>query len=85
MAKKRILVVEDEHDIRELVRYNLEREGYAVSEAESGEEGLNLVRRDDPDLVVLDLMLPETDGLPTRTTRPPRSSCSRRRGRNPTL
>jgi len=63
MPKATILVVEDEAEILELVRYNLSREGYKILEAESGEEALRLVRREKPDLVVLDLMLPEIDGL----------------------
>jgi len=60
---KRILVVEDEEDIRELLRYNLVKEGYAVSGAASGEEALRLARAERPDLVLLDLMLPGVDGL----------------------
>lgn len=63
MAKGTILIVEDEKDIRELLRHNLEREQYRVLVAESGEEGLKLARRDRPDLVLLDLMLPGMDGL----------------------
>jgi two-component system phosphate regulon response regulator PhoB len=63
MAKEKILVVDDEEDILELVRYNLAREGYEVLCAESGEEALEAVSRRDPDLVVLDLMLPGIDGL----------------------
>lgn len=63
MAKKSILVVEDESDILELVRYNLTREGYDVREAASGEAALKLVKTVKPDLVLLDLMLPEIDGL----------------------
>ena len=63
MAGERILVVEDEEDIRELVRYNLAKEGYAVACAASGEEALKSVRREPPSLVVLDLMLPGVDGL----------------------
>jgi two-component system, OmpR family, alkaline phosphatase synthesis response regulator PhoP len=59
----RILVVEDEADIRELLRYNLEREGYVVSLAATGEEGLRRARGDLPDLILLDLMLPGVDGL----------------------
>jgi len=58
-----ILVVEDEEDIRELVRYNLEREKFEVSEAESGEEGLESAVRNRPDLILLDLMLPGKDGM----------------------
>jgi two-component system alkaline phosphatase synthesis response regulator PhoP len=62
-AKKKILIVEDEPDIRELVRYNLEQAGFAVVEAEDGESGLHKVRSEQPALVILDLMLPEGDGL----------------------
>jgi two-component system, OmpR family, alkaline phosphatase synthesis response regulator PhoP len=61
--KKKILVVEDEPDIRELVRYNLEQSGFRVIEAEDGETALRLVRSEAPALVLLDLMLPEGDGL----------------------
>ncbi len=62
-ARARILVVEDEEDILELIRYNLSREGYRVTAAASGEEALRAVIRDRPDLVVLDLMLPGIDGI----------------------
>jgi phosphate regulon transcriptional regulator PhoB len=62
-VKRTILVVEDEKDIRELVRFHLEQEGYAVREAETGEAGLAQAARERPALVVLDLMLPGTDGL----------------------
>jgi two-component system alkaline phosphatase synthesis response regulator PhoP len=61
--KKKILVVEDEKDIRELVRYNLEQEGYIVLEADEGELALALVRRERPALVILDIMLPGVSGL----------------------
>lgn len=60
---KAILVVDDESDIRELVRYHLARDGYWVACAETGEEALKLVRHQPPDLIVLDLMLPGRDGL----------------------
>ncbi len=63
MAKTRILVVDDEADIRELVRWNLASEGYEVLDCESGEQALSLARSRDPDLIVLDLMLPGMDGL----------------------
>jgi two-component system phosphate regulon response regulator PhoB len=63
MAKKHILVVEDEEDILALIHYNLVREGFRVSLAATGEEGLETVAEDPPDLVVLDLMLPGMDGL----------------------
>ena len=62
-TKKNILVIEDEEDIRELVRYNLERERFSVTEAESGEAGLKAVARKTPDLILLDLMLPGKDGM----------------------
>ena len=61
--RKKILVVEDEKDIRDLVRYNLEQEGFSVLEAEEGELALALVRRERPALVVLDVMLPGMSGL----------------------
>jgi two-component system alkaline phosphatase synthesis response regulator PhoP len=63
VAKTQILIIEDEEDIRELVRYNLEREHFAVSEADSGETGLKAVAQKKPDLILLDLMLPGKDGL----------------------
>lgn len=63
MPKERILVVDDEEDILELVRFNLDKEGFSTSVAGSGEEALKHVRETLPDLVVLDLMLPGIDGL----------------------
>ncbi|MBM4062019.1 MAG: response regulator transcription factor [Planctomycetes bacterium] len=63
MAKPKILVVEDEPDILEVMQYNLEREGYKVVACRNGEQGLSRIRTDDPDLVILDLMLPGMDGL----------------------
>jgi len=62
MAKEHILVIEDEEDLLALVHFNLSRQGYRVSAAQSGEEGLELARQR-PDLVLLDLMLPGVDGL----------------------
>ena len=59
----KILVVEDEPDIRKLVQYNLAQERFKVLEAENGEEALKLVQRDRPSLVILDLMLPGLSGL----------------------
>ncbi len=61
MAK--ILIVEDEPDILEVLSYNLRQAGFEVSTAEEGEEGLRLAEEQTPDLVVLDLMLPGMDGL----------------------
>ncbi|MDA8402880.1 MAG: response regulator transcription factor [Desulfobacteraceae bacterium] len=63
MTVKHILVVDDEEDILELVSYNLMREGYRVSCAESGETAITSVQSDPPDLIVLDLMLPGLSGL----------------------
>ena len=61
--KARILVVEDEEDLLELVRFNLAREGYQVQGLARGEEALRAVRAQPPDLLLLDLMLPGMDGL----------------------
>ena len=58
-----ILVVDDEDDLLELVRYNLAKEGFEVVCVSSGEEALKAARKDPPDLIVLDLMLPAVDGL----------------------
>lgn len=58
-----ILVVEDEVEIRDLVKFNLEREGFRVSVANDGEEGLRQAFETRPDLIVLDIMLPERNGL----------------------
>jgi two-component system alkaline phosphatase synthesis response regulator PhoP len=59
----RILVIEDEPDIQSLLRYNLQREGHEVVVAGTGEAGLHEARRQHFDLVLLDLMLPDRDGL----------------------
>jgi two-component system phosphate regulon response regulator PhoB len=61
--REKIVVIEDEADILEVIHYNLTREGYRVSSSRDGEEGLDRVRREAPDLVLLDLMLPGLDGL----------------------
>jgi two-component system alkaline phosphatase synthesis response regulator PhoP len=61
--EEKVLIIEDEPDIRELVRYNLEQEGFRVVEAGDGERGLDLVRSERPALLVLDLMLPGIDGV----------------------
>ena len=63
MPTEKILVVEDEENIQELIRYNLAKEGYQVSCVLSGEKGLEAARTGNPDLVLLDLMLPGLDGL----------------------
>ena len=58
-----ILVVEDEEPIRELVKYTLEKEGYSVSTCQSGEEAISSINKQQPNLIVLDLMLPGIGGL----------------------
>jgi two-component system phosphate regulon response regulator PhoB len=63
MSREKILVIEDEPDIAEVLQYNLEKEGFAVDTARRGDTGLEAIRRDNPDLVLLDLMLPGIDGL----------------------
>lgn len=62
MAKK-ILVVDDEKPISDIVKFNLTKEGYEVVTAYDGEEALAKVQEEDPDLIILDLMLPKIDGL----------------------
>src|SRR4051812_49670613 len=57
-----VLLVDDDEKVRELVRVNLEFEGYAVREAGSAEEGLSAIEEAKPDLVLLDVMMPQTDG-----------------------
>lgn len=63
MARESVLVVDDEREILELVKYNLDKEGYSVTVVESGEDALAATRTKMPDIVVLDLMLPGVDGL----------------------
>jgi DNA-binding response OmpR family regulator len=63
VAKAKILVIEDEPDILEVIQYNLEREGHKVIACRDGELGLSRSRTDNPDLVILDLMLPGMDGF----------------------
>ena len=63
MARGKIVVIEDEADIREVIEHNLLREGYDVRTSDDGEKGLRLVQKELPDLVLLDLMLPGLDGL----------------------
>jgi two-component system phosphate regulon response regulator PhoB len=63
MSHERILIVDDEEDVLELLRFNLDKNGYAVETASTGEEALKKVNAHLPDLMVLDLMLPGVDGL----------------------
>jgi two-component system alkaline phosphatase synthesis response regulator PhoP len=60
---QKILIVDDEPDILELVEYNLKKEGYQVFTASNGQEGIALAKRVHPDLIVLDIMMPKMDGI----------------------
>ncbi|NLA04224.1 MAG: response regulator, partial [Firmicutes bacterium] len=59
----RILVVDDERPIAEILKYNLEKEGFEVILAYDGEEALRRLEQDEPDLILLDIMLPKKDGF----------------------
>lgn len=63
MDKKRILLVDDEEDLRKMLKFRLEALNYDVDEAMDGHEGLNKARFNKPDLIILDLMLPKIDGF----------------------
>lgn len=63
MAKQTILVVDDEQDLLDLIEYNLKKEGYDVLKAENGEEGIKIAREHNPDLILLDIMMPKMDGM----------------------
>jgi len=63
LDSKNILVVEDDLDIRELISFNLANEGHQVFEANDGEVGIDKARNNNPDLILLDLMLPAIQGL----------------------
>ena len=63
VSKQSILVVDDEQDLRDLIEYNLEKEGFHVLKAGEGPGGINMIRRHDPDLVLLDIMMPDMSGL----------------------
>lgn len=62
-AKHKILIVDDEPDIRELIEYNLKKEGYQVFTASNGQEGVAEAKRVLPDLIILDIMMPKMDGI----------------------
>lgn len=62
-VEQNIVVVEDEQAISDIIKYNLEKEGYKVYTAYDGEEGLKLIESIDPDLILLDIMMPKMDGL----------------------
>jgi phosphate regulon transcriptional regulator PhoB len=63
MGKGKILIVEDDRDIVEMVEYNLKQEGYTAVHAFNGEKGIELAGKEKPDLIILDLMLPAIDGF----------------------
>jgi DNA-binding response OmpR family regulator len=63
VSKTHVLIIEDEKDIVRLIKYNLEKEGYQVTSAYDGEAGLAMARKEKPDLIILDLMLPKMDGM----------------------
>ena len=67
MSKETILIVDDEEDIIELIKYNLKNEGYTILTALSGEQAINMTDQFSPDLIVLDLMLPGINGLEVAT------------------
>ena len=61
--QKTVLIVEDEKNIVDILRFNLQREGYQTLEAYDGEDGLNKARSEKPDLILLDVMLPRMNGF----------------------
>ena len=63
MSREKVVIIEDESDIREVLEHNLSREGYRVLSSSDGESGLNMVKTEAPDIVLLDLMLPGLDGV----------------------
>lgn len=60
---KTILIIDDEDDIREILGYNLRKEGYNIIGASNGKEGIELAQKHNPDLIILDVMMPEMDGI----------------------
>ena len=63
IAKQKILIVDDEPDILELISYNLKKEGYQVFSASNGQEGITVAKKTQPDLIILDIMMPKMDGI----------------------
>lgn len=62
-TRQKILIVDDEPDIRELIEYNLKKEGYQVYTASNGQEGVSEAKKVHPDLIILDIMMPKMDGI----------------------
>src|SRR5215475_12859093 len=60
---KKIVLIEDDQDLYSLIHYNLEKEGFAVAGSQTGKGVLELCRRERPDLILLDILLPDSDGL----------------------
>ena len=58
-----VLIIDDEADIRDILAYNLQKEGYSVLTAENGLEGISLAQSESPDIIILDVMMPEMDGI----------------------
>ncbi len=65
MKKEKILLVDDEPDIIEIVGYNLKKEGFEVSTASNGKDAIKVAKKELPDLIILDVMMPEMDGMET--------------------
>jgi len=63
--KSKILIVDDEPDILEILKYNLEKENYAIHTANNGIEAIEIAKQQEPDLIILDVMMPELDGIET--------------------
>src|SRR5271168_4252581 len=60
---KKIVLIEDDSDLYSLIQYNLEKEGFTMAGAQTGKGAIELCRRERPDLIILDIMLPDSDGL----------------------
>ncbi|MDW3649938.1 MAG: response regulator transcription factor [Bacteroidia bacterium] len=65
MARNKVLIVDDEKDILDLLEYNLEKEGYEVLSAMDGEEAISMAKTEKPNMVLLDIMMPQMDGIET--------------------
>lgn len=65
MRKEKILLVDDEYDILEIIGYNLKKEDFEVFTASNGKEAIKVAKKETPDLIILDVMMPEMDGMET--------------------
>src|SRR3989338_4660432 len=65
LIMEKILLVDDENDILEFVSYNLSKEGFQVLTCNNGKEAIQLAKKENPDLIILDVMMPEMDGIET--------------------